>query len=336
MMRPLSSAKKARGGRAVSRQGDVMERFRRFLDRPEEKRDASGDRPEWIYRGILLRSDREVLKSSFDLALERWKRYGFEVGANRRRELELQLFRDFQRRFVLSGLENPPPKQDILTWFALMRHYMVPARLLDFSYSPYVALFMAIRQLLEDGGESRGCAVIAIRRNVFDRALQASPPGTPKKLQVDIDRIRANDTEAFKSLFILNRNLLQPIIYPVMPYDLNRRLALQQGLFLCPSHIGLSFQENFDRFFAGLRAAGKWEGEYYDVIQFDSDACAAGLKHAFDELHRMNIYDISLFPDMEGYARSLMTRMPLHYEIATGKEHGWPFYEKYLEKLNQL
>jgi len=313
-----------------------MERFRRFLDRPEEKRDASGGRPEWIYRGVLLRSDREVLKSSFDLALERWGRYGVEVSAGHRRELELQLFRDFQRRFVLSGLENPPPKQDILTWFALMRHYRVPARLLDFTYAPYVALFMAIQQLLEDSGESRGCAVIAIRRNVFDRALQTSSRGTSKKIQNDIERIRANNTEAFKSLFILNRNLRQPIIYPVMPYDLNRRLALQQGLFLCPSHIGLSFQENFDRFFAGLRAAGKWEGEYYDVIRFDNDVCASGLKHAFDDLHRMNIYDISLFPDMEGYARSLMTRMPLHYEIATGKEHGWPFYEKFLERLKHL
>ena len=191
--------------------------------------------------------------------------------ASRRRELELQLVRDFQRRFVLSGLENSPPKQDILTWFALMRHYGVSGRLLDFTYSPYVALFMAIRQLLEDGGESRGCAVIAIRRNVFDRALKISFQETPKKIQGDIDRIRANDTEAFKSLFILNRNLQQPIIYPVMPYDLNRRLALQQGLFLCPSHIGLSVQENFDRFFAGLRVAGKWEGEYYDVIRFDND-----------------------------------------------------------------
>ncbi len=335
-MRPLSSTKKMPGRRISPHHGDVMERFRQFLERPEEKRDASGGRPEWIYRGVLLRSEGEVLKSSFDLALERWARCGFEVSMSRRRELELQLFRDFQRRFVLSGLENPPPKQDILTWFALMRHYRVPARLLDFTYSPYVALFMAIQQFLEDGGENRGCAVIAIRRSVFDRALATSSYGPRKKIQNDIDRIRANDPEAFKSLFILNRNLRRPIIYTVMPYDLNRRLALQQGLFLCPSHIGLSFQENFDRFFAGLRATGKWEGEYYDVIRFDNKSCASGLKHAFDELHRMNIYDISLFPDMEGYARSLMTRMPLHYEIATGKEHGWPFYKKFLERLRHL
>ena len=45
-MGPSSSAKNMRSSRPVSHQGDVMERFRQFLDRPEEKRDASGDRPE--------------------------------------------------------------------------------------------------------------------------------------------------------------------------------------------------------------------------------------------------------------------------------------------------
>jgi len=334
-MKASSSGTKRTSG-CTSHQGDIVDRFRKFLERLNDPIDESGARPEWIYRGVLLRTDREVLKSSFDIAVERWGRYGFDIGGTHRRELELQLFRDFQRRFVLSGMENPPPKQDILTWFALMRHYRIPARLLDFTYSPYVALFMAVQQLLEDGGGNLGCAVIAIRRNVFDRALKTYARGPLKKVQDDINRIRANDTETFKRLFILNRNLREPLVYTVMPYDLNRRLALQQGLFLCPSHISLTFQENFDRFFAQLRAAGKWEGEYYNVIRFDSETCVRGLKHAFDELHRMNIYDVSLFPDMDGYARSLMTRMPLHYEIATVKEHGWPFYEKFLEQLKHL
>ena len=41
-------------------------------------------------------------------------------------------------------MERPDKK---LSWLSLMQHYGVPTRLLDFSTSPYVALYFAIENL---------------------------------------------------------------------------------------------------------------------------------------------------------------------------------------------
>ncbi|MBI4330049.1 MAG: FRG domain-containing protein [Chloroflexi bacterium] len=57
-------------------------------------------------------------------------------------QLELDMIREFQRR-VHHYMAHVPDMAKKDEWLALMRHHGVPARLLDFTYSPYVAAYVA-------------------------------------------------------------------------------------------------------------------------------------------------------------------------------------------------
>jgi hypothetical protein len=69
------------------------------------------------------------------------------------RRIEAQVMAEFQQQ-APAHLSAPfkPPKTDRLSWLATMQHYETPTRLLDWSSSPYVALYFAIRSHPEADG----------------------------------------------------------------------------------------------------------------------------------------------------------------------------------------
>src|ERR1039457_512358 len=68
------------------------------------------------------------------------------------------LFR-FQQR-AHQYIHNLPGRDDLASWFALMQHHGVPTRLLDWSRSPYVALYFALEE--EPKEQDRRSAIWAI------------------------------------------------------------------------------------------------------------------------------------------------------------------------------
>lgn len=85
----------------------------------------------WIFKG--LRRDCWPLKHTFERSCER-----FNIPENKRRELESYMIREFKRR-LHHYTANTPSINETDEWLALMQHHGAPTRLLDFTYSPYVA-----------------------------------------------------------------------------------------------------------------------------------------------------------------------------------------------------
>src|SRR5262245_17838610 len=103
--------------------------FEEFLARPYQ----------WIFRG------QEDASWALAPTIER------AFPPKRRVEVERQTLRDFKAKahFYTSHV---PADDDTLSWLAQMRHQGVPTRLLDWTYSPHVALFFAA---LKQGNNDR-------------------------------------------------------------------------------------------------------------------------------------------------------------------------------------
>jgi hypothetical protein len=76
------------------------------------------------------------------------------------RRVEESLLRDFTRRYHQYDI-LPPNIDDDLEWLSIMQHYGAPTRLLDWSYSVFVALYFA----LENAEEKKDSALWAINHS---------------------------------------------------------------------------------------------------------------------------------------------------------------------------
>lgn len=60
------------------------------------------------------------------------------------------MLKEFQWKYSSYEKNLIPQNNEYLEWLSIMQHYGAPTRLLDFSYSMYVALFMAMDNAFSD------------------------------------------------------------------------------------------------------------------------------------------------------------------------------------------
>ena len=243
--------------------------------------------------------------------------------------LEVLISSEFKSRAHMHLSPSSIPK-DELTWLAQMQHYAVPTRLLDFTYSPFVAVYFAIRNSLEDQGRTHvrlwaidARAVNYRFRSVASRArfeqykrdgkvvLREVNIGNLDDYSTDRDQVIA-ETQGLGTLIAgslsakstyraeLNR---QGCVRVASPPTFNPRLASQQGTFLLNFAQDLSFNESLIKM---MEPCNGW------CRTLDIDASA--ISEIEGRLFHRNIHEQSLFPDMEGLAGLIRQKIRLHWK----------------------
>lgn len=227
--------------------------------------------------GLVFRGQSD---SKWDLSttLERASK---KRGAAGTETLLIQAFKSRAHQFGLPV----PTKGDHLEWLALMQHYGVPTRLLDWTRSPYVAAYFAAERAAKDAEFFRVWAVDVVR--LRGAAIQ--------RLKVS-ELTKLGDPNPFMKWFMGNTFLF---VAPIQASRSNERLASQQGLFLCPGSLNSGFQRNLQEM-DGV-------GEHLLEIDFP----VAMRCEVLSNLESMNINRATLFPGLEGFVQYLEMRVYL-------------------------
>lgn len=196
---------------------------------------------------------------------------------------ESRILRIFRRKAHLL-LDHLPAETDSFQWLALMQHHGAPTRLLDFTWSPFVAAFFALERA------SRFAAVWALfppgvsNRKV--RTLRASQ-------QVEADEIAPWVEHGYEKHFLTNQNR---IVIVGEPHQMNQRLIAQSGTFVMPGVLDEPVESLVP----------------HALVKFVLNAKKMR-RQAMAELYQMNISNATLFPGLDGLARSLAYELESHW-----------------------
>lgn len=232
----------------------------------------------YIYRGHANAEWR------LESALERV--VGKKWSAESARKFEDHSLSVFQSKFHLYDNENLQPSSK-LAWLSIMQHYGVPTRLLDFTESPYVALYFALEAY--DPHTEKDFGVVAIdysavmRRSIEhishkDAEFHETPQSVYQKQDVVFAYI---DSKAYDIAWITE------------PKRLNVRLDRQAGSFLISGNPGCRIEE--------ILASPTYAGVGMAQYRIPADLYTG----VFALLRKMNVTSKSLYGDLGGLARSI-------------------------------
>src|SRR5216117_2882510 len=182
------------------------------LESWEEYLSIISDSPyqHWAFRG-----QRDASAPLFS-ALSRYF-ISFHVDPRAWPEQEKRILRIFKRK-AIHFLDDVPAQDDDFEWLALMQDHGAPTRLLDFTWSPYVAAFFALHNTTEEG------------------VIWACNPAELEKVK----HFPLETRDGFRKYILADKG---NFVWLGEPYAMNRRLIAQSGTFLVPGVLDRSIEE---------------------------------------------------------------------------------------------
>jgi hypothetical protein len=238
---------------------------------------------KWIYRGHsdaswLLESS---LHRSFNHASkirESGQSNPRPINRNEHEKIMLERFKSNAHLY----LPHLPEPSDDLSWLALMQHHGAPTRLLDFTFSPYVALFFA----LESGSEDASLYCIDHKEMKRDDTSYFGP-----------------DTDEVYSRFLKKDEHTDDFcMLAFEPRFTNQRLMAQQGLLVATNTLSSTHEEILEDY-TNVRAS-------MTKFIIPKRLRYSGLR----KLMQMNITSSNLYPGLEGFCKGMTTQPVLGLE----------------------
>ena len=284
---------------------------------------------QWIFRGYKISSP------SFETRLQRAI---CRFGLNASDERDVESRRSLQDKILKEGLEGAdrvhsvarieggllrrfkrqchhytmavPDDDNIMEWLALMQHYGAPTRLLDWTYSFWVAVYFAV----EDA--EKECAVWALDSSWVRQRVRAKLGKISNLIDSEYGGTDPNVTskETFRAAFQSNKKF----VFPINPYRLNERLVIQQGLFLCPGDVSSSFEANLEALAQDNGGKKDFSGS---LIKYTIKNDSQLRKQITQRLQRMNMNRATLFPGLDGFSQSLEMLMVFPHILVP--DPGW-------------
>lgn len=213
---------------------------------------------------------------------------------------ELRILRIFRRKAHLY-LDHVPAEDDSFEWLGLMQHHGAPTRLLDVTWSPYVALFFAIER------GAKQASVWAFNSAAINEKDQ-------QKLRngqvIDLRQVGTWVEGSYERDFVRAK---LPFVIIGEPRIMNRRLIAQSGTFLVPSVL----DRPVDEIISGYERAEHLVAKLLiNVEQMREEAMYA--------LYSMNITHATLFPDLDGLARSMAYELEFHWAFNPRNMRPYP------------
>ncbi len=200
----------------------------------------------------------------------------------------------FQSKFHLYDNENCLPNSK-LAWLAAMQHYGVPTRLVDFTESPYIALYFALEDFNHAANSSLSLYVLD-HRAILNKSIDYIK-SRDRDFKDSRQEIQQKQDEVFEN--IVDR-FSYDIAWITEPKILNARIDRQAGSFLLSGNRGRKIEEVLS-------------SELYSDVDIQKMEIPSELaKGVYALLRKMNVTSKSLYGDLGGLAKSIRMEMQVY------------------------